>query len=143
MDRSSVTSPDTALFSGPHAYVSPRWYQTRQNVPTWNYSAVYVRGAPRVVGDPDKLLALLDELTARFESGLEGAWSTDELPRTMLDKLVDSIVGFEIDIESIDGKFKLNQNRTTEDREGVIDALSASTHSNDREIAALMLERAK
>jgi transcriptional regulator len=111
------------IFQGPHAYVSPSWYATAPAVPTWNYAAVHVYGVPRLL-DEAGLLDLLDRLVSKFESGRERPWTMD-LPPDYLRKMLQAIVGFEVPIARIEGKFKLNQNRSAEDRAGVIGALRA------------------
>ncbi len=127
------------IFQGPHAYVSPSWYLTHPAVPTWNYAAVHVYGVPQIVSEPEKVRAMLRELVAAFESGREmpfGAQLTDEY----IDQMALGIVALEIPVSRIEGKFKLNQNRSVEDREGVIAALSASADQTERELAALMAD---
>jgi transcriptional regulator len=109
------------IFQGPHAYVSPSWYTTAPAVPTWNYAAVHVYGVPRLL-DEAGLLDLLDRLVSKYESGRERPWTMD-LPPDYLKKMVQAIVGFEVPMTRVEGKFKLNQNRSAEDRAGVIGAL--------------------
>jgi transcriptional regulator len=98
-----------AIFSGPHGYVSPRWYAAAPAVPTWNYVAVHVHGRARVVRDKARLVELVDTLSRRYEG--DGPWSVAGLPERFLAGMVEGIVGLEIDIERIDAKFKLSQNR--------------------------------
>ena len=133
----------TAVFAGPHAYISPRWYQTRIAVPTWNYASVYVRGAARVVEERSRLTEFLEALSDNYESGVDQPWTMDDLPEQMREKLIDGIVGIELEIISIDGKFKLSQNRPAADRPGVIAGLSQSDSYEERALAALMSEDRK
>ena len=118
----------TAVFAGPHAYVSPRWYSDPQrSVPTWNYAVVHATATARVVPEPE-LRAIVHELTAIEE---QGAWSPD--PSS--DKMLRGIVGIELAAPRLDGKWKLSQNRPAEDRNRVRAELEAIGHA---ELAALM-----
>lgn len=131
--------PDTevlVIFTGPHAYISPAWYQTSPAVPTWNYTAVHVYGFPRLVEDPGEFAAMLHELVEVHERDRPERWS-GEMPEDFRDRLMKGIVGFEIAITRIEGKFKLSQNRP-DDAPGVIEGLSQSPHPGDHEVAELM-----
>jgi len=125
------------MFTGPHAYVSPSWYATQPAVPTWNYTAVHAYGRPRIVDDPARFAAMLRELIEFYESSRAERWP-GEMPEEFRDRLMAGIVGIEIEVTRIEGKFKLSQNRSDADRAGVIAALSASTDQTDREVAELM-----
>ena len=104
-----------AIFHGPHGYVSPSAYvDPRPSVPTWNYAVVHVRGRARLVGGPE-LRAILEGTVARFDTS---SWRLDESPE-FLDRMLGAIVGFEIAIEAVQGKWKLSQNRSPEDRRAV------------------------
>jgi len=127
------------IFTGPHAYVSPAWYATKPAVPTWNYTAVHAHGRPRIVDDPARFTAMLRELVEFYESPRADRWP-GAMPDEFRDRLMAGIVGIEIEVTRIEGKFKLNQNRSDADRAGVIAALSASPDPMDREVAALMLQ---
>ena len=122
-----------AVFSGPHGYVSPRWYGAAPAVPTWNYVAVHVHGRARVVRDKARLVELVDALSRRYEG--DGTWSVAGLPERFLAGMVEGIVGLEIDIERIDAKFKLSQNRPPADRRNVIAELE---RGGDAALAAAM-----
>lgn len=125
------------IFQGPHAYVSPGWYQSSPMVPTWNYAAVHVYGMPRLIEDDGDLIARLRGLTDHFEAGQAqpyGARLTDE----HMQRLLPGLVGFEISVTRMEATFKLSQNRSPEDRDGVIAALAASKDPMDREVALLM-----
>jgi transcriptional regulator len=113
-----------AIFQGPHGYISPKWYKNPLSVPTWNYVAVHATGTPRMLSDA-QLTEHLHALVAAYEPG-EGGWSTDALPPDFFDKLQRAVVGFEMEIADIYGKWKLGQNRSREDREGAIEGLRAS-----------------
>jgi transcriptional regulator len=125
------------IFNGPHAYVSPTWYQSEKVVPTWNYLAVHVYGRARLVEDPDSIVALVAKLTDRFERDMPVPWTFDP-NEPFVRKMATQIVGFAVEIERIEGKWKLNQNHPAERRRGVIAALRQQGHEDAREIAELM-----
>lgn len=127
-----------AIFHGPHAYVSPTWYTSRRSVPTWNYAVVHVTGVIRVREDVASVRQVLNELTARYEAGDGSGWTMDELPEDLRTDLLQSVVAFEMPLEGMRGKFKLSQNRSVEDRRGVIGALESSPSERQRSLAALM-----
>ncbi len=110
-----------AIFQGPHAYVSPSWYRT-PGVPTWNYAVVHVYGTARLIEGPEALGELVTRLTAVYEGDSATPWTPD-LSGEMQKRMLRMIVGFEIDILEVQGKFKLNQNRSTEDQRRVIERL--------------------
>jgi transcriptional regulator len=126
-----------AIFHGPHAYISPSWYQTHPAVPTWNYAVAHAYGIPRIISDPDKILALLRETIALFESPLPQPWC-GELPKDYLDKMMQGIVAFEIPLRRVEGKFKLGQNRSALDQQSVHAALSQSSDVEAQSLAELM-----
>ena len=128
----------TAIFHGPHAYVSPTWYATSPAVPTWNYVVVHAAGKTRVHHDGPEMAELLRELTAEYEGREAGAWSPDRLPDDFAQPMRGAIVGFEIAVDRLEGKLKLSQNRSAEDRRGVIAQLEAQLSEDARAIAALM-----
>ncbi|MEA2710096.1 MAG: transcriptional regulator [Phycisphaerales bacterium] len=113
--------PALVIFQGPHAYVSPRWYRNPISVPTWNYVVVHAHGTPRAMDDAalrDHLIALVSKYEPR-----DGGWDVGALPGDVMDKLQGQVVGFEIEIARLQGKWKLGQNRTVEDRQGAIAGL--------------------
>ena len=126
-----------AIFSGPHAYVSPSWYTTELAVPTWNYIAVHAYGMPRVIEDETWLHTLLDEMVQRYESNRPQPWP-NQLPADFHRNLLRSIVGFEMPISRIEGKFKLSQNRPEQDRINVVRELSGSSNPDAQAIANQM-----
>lgn len=126
------------VFQGPHAYVSPAWYAS-PGVPTWNYAVVHVRGKPRLIEDEAELESLLERLTHVHESRLPEPWQP-VLSGERRTKLLGMIVGFEIEITDIQGKFKLSQNRPPEDRQRVCDELRQSNNQTENAIARLMSE---
>ncbi|MSO91882.1 MAG: FMN-binding negative transcriptional regulator [Rhodospirillales bacterium] len=128
-----------AVFQGPHAYVSPSWYETERAVPTWNYIAVHAYGRPSAIEDKEKTVAILKRLVARHETPATGPWSMDRLPADYLDMMVKGIVAFAMPIDRLEGKFKLNQNKSEADRRGVIRGLkSVPDDPLAREVARLM-----
>lgn len=129
-----------AIFHGPHAYVSPSWYASEPAVPTWNYAAVHVYGVPFVIEDHDRVVEALNRTVAFYESAFERPWP-GQLPEEYRDGLIRAIVAFEIPVSRIEGKYKLSQNRSPADRQGVYQALSRSAFASDREVAALMAEQ--
>jgi transcriptional regulator len=134
------TAESLVIFQGPHGYVSPSWYTTAPAVPTWNYAAVHVYGVPRLMEADARLLDLLARLVDRYESGRERPWAMD-LPADYQRKMLQAIVGFEVPMTRVEGKFKLNQNRSAEDRQGVIEALRAGD-GEEQELAEFMLRYA-
>ena len=127
-----------AIFQGPHAYVSPSWYEVELSVPTWNYAIVHAYGIPRLFEDGEELYKLLKILIETHETQFENPWPF-QLPDDYLQKMMRSIVGFEIEITRLEGKFKLSQNRTESERENVIAALQA--YSDTLAVAALMTRK--
>lgn len=102
-----------AIFQGPHAYVSPSWYAGHPSVPTWNYSVVHAHGSIQPTTD-EGLRAMLDALSRTYEGDGENAWRMDRLPEDYVAKMMRAIVGFEMQVERLEGKFKLSQNRPEE-----------------------------
>jgi len=126
------------VFQGPHSYISPSWYQAEVAVPTWNYAVVHAYGVPKVFSDHDRVVSLLGELVAAYESAFERPWPGN-LPNEYRDKMIQGIVAFEIPITRIEGKFKLGQNRPAADTQSVFDALSRSADADSQALARLML----
>lgn len=131
-----------AIFKGPDGYVSPNWYPTKQEthreVPTWNYAVVHVRGRLKVVEDAAWLRALLERLTDHHEAAEPQPWRVGDAPDDHVEKLLRAIVGIEIAIERIEGKFKLSQNHPERNRLGVIAGLRRRDGDGDAALAALM-----
>jgi transcriptional regulator len=129
-----------AVFQGPHIYVSPDWYAARGLVPTWNYLAVHAYGVPRILDDEAAVTEVLARLTRTMEEGLapKPPWSPAEIAAPSLSALKRGIVAFEIEILRLQGKRKLNQNRTAADRAGVVRALEASGEPEGLAVARLM-----
>ena len=116
------------IFQGPHAYISPSWYEVDLSVPTWNYAVVHAYGIPRLIEESEELYKLLKTLLETHEAQFENAWPF-QLPDDYLQKMMRGIVGFEIEITQLEGKFKMSQNRTESERENVIASLQESSHT--------------
>jgi transcriptional regulator len=127
------------VFQGPHAYISPSYYETKTEtgrvVPTWNYLAVHVEGSIRVIEDPDWLKSHVRRLTAQHESGMDDPWSVEDAPTDFIDRLVQAIVGVEIKIETLTGKLKASQNQPERNRASVKVGLEATESAHDRAMA--------
>jgi len=121
--------PVLVVFQGDDAYVTPSWYETKREtgkvVPTWNYATVQVRGMARVIDDKDWLAGQIAELTASQEAGRTEPWQVSDAPDTYIAAQIKGIIGLEIDIVAIDGKWKVSQNRPVGDRIGVAEGIEA------------------
>lgn len=125
------------IFQGAHAYVSPSWYKAKEMVvPTWNYMAVHAYGKARLLS-LDELVHSLHTLVTSYERPYALPWQL-EMTELMRENMLGAIVGFEIVLGSIEGKFKLNQNRSAEDRAGVVAQLSAQTNADSLKVAEQM-----
>jgi len=131
-----------ALFMGPHAYVSPNWYPSKQEhhkvVPTWNYVAVHAYGPVEFFEDPQRLLAVVTRLTNLHEQGNAAPWAVSDAPEAFISAQLRGIVGLRLPITRIEGKLKMSQNRSAEDRAGVATGLAASEMPSDHEVAKLI-----
>ncbi|MCA9095382.1 MAG: FMN-binding negative transcriptional regulator, partial [Planctomycetaceae bacterium] len=105
-----------AIFHGPHAYVSPTCYGQGDAVPTWNYIAVHVSGKLTIIEDRERLREIVARTVEYFEATREPRWSLEQASEEFIEKLLGGIVGFEIEIERVEGKFKLSQNQTEQRR---------------------------
>lgn len=124
------------IFQGPHAYVSPSWYSS-PGVPTWNYAVVHLRGVPSLIEGESELEAMIEQLTDVYESRMPNPWKPNfaDEQRT---KLLNKIVGFEVEITDIQAKFKLSQNRPPEDQQCVVEKLGQSNNQTAVAVAKLM-----
>jgi len=117
------------VFQGAQSYISPGWYPSKAEhgkvVPTWNYIVVQARGRLRAIDDPAWLHALVTRLTNRFEAPLPAPWAVADAPAAYIDTMLRAIVGIEIELTALVGKWKVSQNRGTADREGVASGLAA------------------
>ena len=122
-------TPVLAIFSGPQAYITPSWYPSKTDshkvVPTWNYAVVHVHGVLQVVDDAPWLRALVGGLTARHESRRSAPWSVEDAPDDYVQQMLRAIVGIEIPVQRLVGKWKISQNRSNPDRLGVADGLGS------------------
>jgi transcriptional regulator len=126
-----------AIFSGPHAYISPTWYEAEQVVPTWNYAAVHVYGRFQIIDDENSLLEIVRQTVQVYEQSMPQPWSYDG-STTFVKRLLGQIVGFRIEIEKIEGKFKMNQNHPAERRQKVMRFLHQQGGENSLAVAAMM-----
>lgn len=127
------------IFQGPHAYISPTWYETSQSVPTWNYVAVHAYGKWTPIEDQEELLRTLGDATQDYEVQGSG-WSLEAAGPAYIEGLSKAIVGFKIQITELEGKWKLSQNHSMERRQRVIEALKRQPDAASRQIAELMRE---
>ncbi|HTW52592.1 MAG TPA: FMN-binding negative transcriptional regulator [Stellaceae bacterium] len=130
-----------AIFQGPHAYISPSWYDAHPAVPTWNYASVHAYGTARAIADKEWLDSLLRRLCERHEAREANPWRMQDQPAAFLDGMMNGIVGFEIAVARLEGKFKLSQNRPASDRPRIIAALEARDDADSHGVARLMQER--
>jgi transcriptional regulator len=118
-----------AIFHGAEGYISPSWYPTKQEhgkaVPTWNYVVVHARGPLRTIEDADWLRAQIDALTRDHEAGFAHPWSVADAPADYIDSMVSAIVGIEIEITRLEGKWKASQNQPPANRQGAAAGLTA------------------
>jgi transcriptional regulator len=126
-----------AIFSGPHAYISPSWYESKLSVPTWDYAAVHAYGKPALVEDPIEAMDILQSYVRHYEASFEKPWSFDS-GAEFFRKLASAVVCFEITITRLEGAFKLSQNRSAADRNSVINALKNNNSDDARAIAELI-----
>lgn len=133
------------IFSGPEAYVTPSWYPGKEahgrEVPTWNYIAVHAYGTVTLHEDPEWLLAHLARLTDRSEAGRANPWSVSDAPADFVARELKGIVGIELTITRLEGRWKMSQNRTPEDIDGVVRGLGESARAGDRDVAAIVEAR--
>jgi transcriptional regulator len=129
-----------AIFSGPHAYISPTWYEEEKTVPTWNYVAVHAYGRLELVQDFREKLAILRQMVGVYERNMPVPWKMPE-DGDFTRRLADQIVAFKIPLARLEGKWKLNQNHPLARRQRVIAALRTRADEASREIAGLMEER--
>jgi transcriptional regulator len=119
-----------AIFSGPQHYITPSWYPGKhehgKEVPTWNYVVVHAYGALRVIHDEQWLMAHLEQLTKQSEADAAIPWTVADAPADFTRNLLRGIVGLELPISRLEGKWKVSQNRTDRDKHGVIDGLSST-----------------
>lgn len=126
------------VFNGPHGYVSPNWYTDAQQVPTWNFVTVQVRGPAVLHHDRADIHDILERLTARHEAEFPTPWTMDKMAAERREKMLAAVVGFHIDMHKVTGKYKLSQNKSAEDRAAVTAGLAELGNS---ELAAMMRQQ--
>jgi transcriptional regulator len=128
--RASPVLDALVVFTGPQGYISPSWYETKQDggkvVPTWNYAVVHAYGRMRAIEDPAWLRRLVDQLTHTNEDHRDVPWQTTDAPADYIEKQLEGIVGIEIPLSRLEGKWKMSQNRDARDRVGVVERLRAA-----------------
>lgn len=136
-----------AVFSGPNAYISPTWYATKKEhgkvVPTWNYAVTHAYGTLRVIDDAEWLRSHLTALTAKNEANLPTPWAVEDAPHDYTEKMISAVVGIEITITRLIGKWKVSQNQPAQNRATVIQALNTSGEAQAVAMAMLIGDAAK
>jgi transcriptional regulator len=140
--RDAADTDVLAIFHGPQAYVTPSWYETKREhgkaVPTWNYVVVHARGRLRAIDDAVWLRRQLDDLVERHEGPLPEPWHIGDAPPDYIEKMLAAIVGIEIVITDLSGKWKVSQNQPGVNRAGVVAGLRGQGNDNSRAIADLV-----
>jgi transcriptional regulator len=130
------------IFHGPDGFISPSWYPSKREntrvVPTWNYAVVHVHGVLRFVDDPAWVRSHVEALTREHEGKRDAPWAVTDAPADFIEKMVAAVVGIEISITQLVGKWKVSQNRSISDRVGVIEALEREAVPSGTSIATLM-----
>ncbi|MCD9026449.1 FMN-binding negative transcriptional regulator [Cohnella silvisoli] len=139
--QAAKSEPQQALvvFPGPHAYISPTWYEEKNSVPTWNYVAVHVYGEMKIIQNREEAEQILKDSITFFESNQQELWTTD-LTDSYNHALLDHIVPFEITIDRMEGAWKLNQHHSEEKQRKTIEQLLSKNDENSQQIARLMEE---
>ena len=131
-----------AIFHGPQAYISPSFYPTKQQtgevVPTWDYAVVHARGTLRFVQDSAWLRALVSRLTDAHEASRRMPWKIDDAPSPYIERMLSLIVGFELSITGLTGKWKLSQNHPVANRQGVVKGLRDAEGAESRQVADML-----
>jgi len=126
------------IFQGPHAFISPSWYTNRLTFPTWNYTAIQVQGTPEVIDDTDAIHAVLTRTVATYDTPLGGEWAFVAMPKELTGSRLKAIAAVRIPIARIEGKMKLNQDKSVADRLGVIAALERQGDAQSRAVADMI-----
>ncbi|MDX2373728.1 FMN-binding negative transcriptional regulator [Psychrobacter sp. PP-21] len=142
-DYDNLDAPWLIIFQDAGHYISPNWYPskaiTHKEVPTWNYRSVHIRGSVSLLTDPMVLTEILSELTQDFEANQPIPWSLDDAPKNYIQALCRAIVGIRISITDIQAQFKLSQNKTAENRAGVLAGLQQCNTAKADAMAKLIL----
>jgi transcriptional regulator len=140
--RPAASVQALAIFLGPNAYISPAWYATKREtgkvVPTWNYVAIHAYGEVRFFEDAERLLRLVTRLTETHEAGRPEPWAVSDAPAEFVRGMLKGIVGFELPIVRLEGKWKMSQNRPAEDRAGAIAGLRREGGAEEAVVAEIM-----
>jgi transcriptional regulator len=127
-ERITAGAEALAMFVGPQGYITPAWYATKRAtgkvVPTWNYVAIHAYGRPTFFDDSERLRTLVTRLTNTHEAPRSAPWAVTDAPPAFIDGMLRAIVGFELPVERLEGKWKMSQNRPAEDRQGVLEGLA-------------------
>jgi transcriptional regulator len=138
----STSVESVVIFQGPYSYISPSWYPAKREhgkaVPTWNYAVVHAHGYPHAVDDPKWLLAHVTEMVEMHEASQPAPWHVTDAPPDFIDSMVSAIVGIEIPITRLSGKWKVSQNRPAGDKPAIVAALEAQGDDQSRAMAALV-----
>ncbi len=134
-------APALVIFQGPHAFISPSWYENRATFPTWNYTAIHVRGTPTLVEDAQAIHAVLQRTVAQYDTPLGGEWAFGAMPETLVASRMKAIVAVTLPIASLEGKMKLNQDKSVADRLGVIAALERQDDPQSHAVARLIRQQ--
>lgn len=126
------------IFQGPHAFISPSWYVNQNTFPTWNYTAIHVRGQPQLLEEPSVIHGVLRDTVGIYDTPLGGSWDFAAMPDAMTLPRLRAIVALHIPIRSIEGKMKLNQDKSVADRLGVIAALERLDDAQGHGVAQLI-----
>jgi transcriptional regulator len=144
--REAAGAQALVIFQGPSTYISPAWYPTKQEtakvVPTWNYAVVHAHGTLRFIDDRAWLRAFVERLTDRHEAGRPGPWKVSDAPADYVENMVGAIIGLELPIARLVGKWKVSQNRPAVDRDGVVSALGEMDDQDARAMSALVKKAA-
>ncbi|MDS1140200.1 FMN-binding negative transcriptional regulator [Pusillimonas sp. SM2304] len=134
-------SPALVIFQGPHAFISPSWYENQQTFPTWNYAAIHARGTPVCIEEAESVRRILDRTVQVYDTPLGGSWRFDAMQEELILPRLKAIVAIRIPLDALEGKFKFNQDKSPADRLGVITALEKSNDAGNHAVATLMRRR--
>jgi transcriptional regulator len=144
-ERAAADVEALAIFTGPEAYITPAWYATKREtgkvVPTWNYAAIHAYGKLTFFDDPEQLLALVTKLTQTHEAGRAEPWAVSDAPPDFIKGMLKAIVGFELELTRLEGKWKMSQNRPEIDRAGVVEGLRREGGEAEAAVADAVVER--
>jgi transcriptional regulator len=135
-------TPSVAVFQGAQCYISPNWYPSKQEngkvVPTWNYAVVHAHGQPKAIDDEAWLMDLVSKLSDVHETSQDRPWKVSDAPEKYMSSMARGIVGIEIPIQTLEGRWKVSQNKNEIDKAGVVRGLSESTEPEDIAMSELV-----